>query len=307
MHSIKNAIVELLKPKEKRPEIKAISEKYDCNLQDIYELWRRFMKRSIVYQKVCEFMRSEQLSHNSQMVLLNVALENKLQRILGPDEEVMQQIKNYAMFDDVFRSDFSEWWQHRRDQVLEVNSGIPLAAAGGHHGAIRYYGDILEDDIDYCIGRFAEEHGREPNASELKLYLRQRLRHQERQRLTIAIEHPTASINVINKRLSRHLKQKFNQSDIKAYRSKRGSVFRPTTYRIKDVEMEDYLGIHDCIYQDGLTIEEAILKVGPGKEKRILRADKPEGKAVIEKYQGRLAKANRIIRNVEDGEFPGNY
>jgi hypothetical protein len=133
------------------------------------------------------------------------------------------------------------------------------------------------------------------------------LKRQERQRLTVAIEHSASSVHTIKKRLGQHLSQQFNRSIIKAYRAEHGLFFRPSSYHVQDVELEEYLGTYDCIYSEGLSLKEVILKIGLGKEKRILRADKPEAKAVFQKYQTHLLKAKKIIRNVEDGEFPGGY
>jgi hypothetical protein len=230
-----------------------------------------------------------------------------MRSVLGPDEEVLQQIKNYHMFGDVFKQSFSEWWQQKRERILDANSAQPMQSGSNRHDVIRHYTDIVEDDIDYCIGRFAEEHGREPNASEMKLYLRQRLKQQESRRLTIAIEHRFASINVIQKILCKQLRDTFDKTDIKAYRARYGLLFMPISYRLPDEELEDYLSIYDAVYRDGLSVTEAILKMGSGKEKRALRAGKPERDAILEKYHRRLSKAKRIIRNVEDGEFPGDY
>jgi len=155
------------------------------------------------------------------------------------------------------------------------------------------YGELISDDIDACIDHIKGKYNRQPTAEEIKAFLVDRL--SDPSALYLRIDLNDADGEGIIANFSRRLM--ITHKDIFQQGKQRKPFLHPST-RIRAEELRRYLRIYDYNRQ-GISMKDIIKKDAPSKDTSDIHVQRA--------YYRDLENAEKIIRNVEKGIFPGDY
>ncbi|MBL7175276.1 MAG: hypothetical protein ISS66_05560 [Desulfobacteraceae bacterium] len=272
--------------------------------KELYRLWFEYLKRSDDYKEYCEFVR---------LKIANPFLPYPDKFEGGGDSMAHKRLffqNVYKMFFNVHEINFQKWWQHRNEKIaFEQNS-----PSGGLIEELRttiifdYLEGLLnvEDGLEYCISNFAELEGREPTARELKdCYVGNLKDNPEIMLLMVSLNFEPKDIKKAFDQIIESKKQEFANLKpgrwITVYRNK-----KPTGKPRID-ELQKYLDVYDLWKEkvqnrqpgDPSGWDEIIQHFEPGRT-----VSNDGDRRVYLRYK---QNAEKIISNVEEGYFPGEY
>lgn len=155
------------------------------------------------------------------------------------------------------------------------------------------YGELISDDIDLCVDHFMKEYNREPAIEELKTFLISRL--SDPNKLFLRIDITGGTIEEISDAFVKRL-MIYPKETVSKERHKK--LFLSPSTRIREDELRRYLIVYDLDRQ-GLLMREIISQIAPDKDKSDVDVQRA--------FYRDISNAEKIIENVEKGEFPGNY
>lgn len=158
----------------------------DNNLNEIYQLWIEYLKRSEPYKTLCEY----------------VTQKRTLPLAPIPDElKGMETLMvNYLMFGDIHKQTFQETL-FKIESWKEIFSSIS--------SPIEDYSGIFEFDFDRLIERFKKVNRREPNIQEIKSDLLHLMK--QSSLIYLRVNLSGAKMKDLIQRFSEILKEKKNQ------------------------------------------------------------------------------------------------
>ncbi len=173
---------------------------------------------------------------------------------------------------DIHQLTFEEWYEYKIS-CFKNNEKAQQKMC------IRQYDDYLKEEIDGSICFLKRTLGRDPTIQEFKNFLFDDSQTKFRKNWAFVIE---------PYRMAKPKVLKIIQDEIAKYRKK----------VIRYDEIERYLKIFD-LKQEGLTIKAIINKIDPNRS--------GDDDAVIRTFRRDISNAKEIIKNVENGNFPGKY
>ncbi len=250
--------------------------------KDIYRLWWEYLRQNPNYKELCDWWKKKRETPN-----LSVSKKFKKDK----HGSVPPIVSTYMSNGDIHSFSFDEWWEYKK-------KAIELTSKRRASQTIRNYSEIVEYDIRKCIHFFKHREGREPSLKELSTELAQFLETRKTcVRLMVGLDQKTDIITNHFKKTIRDLKK---DEWVKQYAEWSNKRHLPTS-RIRYDELQRYLEVYKLSLK-GLKIKDIIKKIGTkSQQKNSNDAD------VQRTYRAALAKAKRIIKNVEKGFFPGNY
>jgi hypothetical protein len=257
----------------------------------IYELWFEYLKRSVDYKEFCEWYQKKKENPS-----LNIPFPKKFENIEKPSQFRKLSEPFFFIngrFGDVHKVSFNTWWAHNKGLLLKDE----MVSQSGP-GFVEDYLDYVERDINQVIDDFKLWVGREPTLSELKEYFIKLLKNYFPFRAYLMIN-PLEKSSILNKAVNKKI------LDLKNKKSLHKDLISVNRYR-KPIgqqrldKIERYLNAYDLKqvnytwqeianslkYQESYSIDEADLK------REVFRD---------------IKKAKNIIKNVEEGYFPGKY
>jgi len=158
--------------------------------------------------------------------------------------------------------------------------------------------ELLFHEIDFTTARIKKEFSRDPSPDELKDGIRKHfLWHPRRLILMLTMPNGTPAEA---------------QNLLKQTKDRLNEMVKKT--RFLEDELKRYLMVYD-LRTAGLSTDEVILKIGSKREKQAIELKKKskaeedgfDPETINRNYRRCFAKAKKIIKNLEKGEFPGKY
>jgi hypothetical protein len=237
--------------------------------EEYFKLRWEYLKRSGEYKKYCEWKRFGGKKPDCEWA--NAANQGQKELTMLDYCEF-----NYSFFGDIHENSFETWWENRPRHIFE-------------------YGAIVENDIDKCIENFKKCEGREPSLEEFKTKFVGKIK--DHYHVYLRINLVAADVKELGAVFENILKERKTDGFVK---SAECFICLPENGRMAK-ELEHYLKIYDQKEMD-LSTEKIIKKVGTEAEK-----NDPKNLYNQDQYRAKLAKARKIIYNVERCQFPGKY
>lgn len=251
------------------------------NKKDVYRLWREYLKRSDGFMEFCKWMIEKRKNPD-----LPVPDKFKKTTKHGAPKELF----NYFIFGNLLWSyTFEDWWKYNTENMN-------YSAEHTTPKSIEDFTDVISDYIDRCVSRFKDHEEREPTIEELKASLYARMK-----RFPFLYLMVDPASEDVKSQFSAILRgSKKNDQMVRSYILTKKQRSRPVgTIRLS--ELEQYLRIYD-LKAKGLTIKKIIEEVGTESQKQ------DSGNHDTHRlFRLHLQKARKIIKNVEQGIFPGKY
>lgn len=267
--------------------------------EEIYHLWWEYLKESKDYKDLCEFNRKNKCR------LVEIP-----ERYRSGDKAVHFRKLGivYKKFGDIHLSTFEEWWKIFKKHLLALNNPSQKML-------VEDYSEIVSRHMEACIASFFEEYQREPELFEFIDDLPERIKKASPpNHLYIVINvsggAPADIGNQIEKMARRLKKDLKNDPRLKQLELNEKRRRCDTVGNRRPDECRGYLEVYKYRTQ-GLAWKDVLLKVRPRDFKKALqnnmniKSDKYDN--LIRAINDDFDKANRIIKNVEHGEFPGIY
>jgi len=253
--------------------------------REIYNLWWEYLKRSVKYREFCNWWK-----HGGKEPL--------------PDHlrQYHQSMWNtYTQFGDVNNESFEEWWN------VEIETQFPSPYHPYYPESDKNmtdYKSVIGKDILKIHRKFKKEQGREPSIKELIHNLELYMTFWEKERLYLLVEFQHASkaelIEEFHDFLSDRMKEPHVTEVLRSIKGMKGiSTIRKKPSTVE--ELERYLRVYDY-RNEGLTYSEV------AKAMWVITNDDDDYSYDTERIIKRdLRNAKKIIANVENGYFPGQY
>lgn len=267
--------------------------------KDYYNLWWEYLKRSDAYKNLCD-KRFEILKFCQSQSEINLEdcykIDDTSVELSGVEysiEEFIRLVRVFSNFGDVFNTDFENWWEKIKTPVSRKPVKDLCTIEELTNMLLPYYGlfksnyDIADAVKSICGNLYLFE--------QRYLYLK---------------------VDVMGKATSREIASEI--AGMKAKR-KKDKVFKILSkiYHEEDVrptapiyydELRRYLNVYDLYSEGGL--KKVIETIHPECNLSNYEYDEDENlsRDSIERELRRdLEKARKIITNVEQGYFPGEY
>lgn len=238
-----------------------------------YELWWEYLLESNAYKAYCEFQRKKR----------------KDPKLKWPRKKLpsMGLSSTFAFFFDVFSNSFEDWWENKED----LHSGIPIYG----DKSMEYSKQQATYEFNSTIKRFFKSHGREPSLDEFRKVFIERLFDYLPASFMIRIYmHPKQSNTELKKQFGKLLEEKISQPDVQNWEKELKKGWIPIVGRFRYDELRRYLGVYR-LKTSGMKIDDIMEKLDPNVTRN-----------KVDFYQD-IRHAKKIIQNVEDGCFPGEY
>lgn len=243
-----------------------------------YRLFYEYLKRSDDYKKYCLSRRI----HNS-------SLKQIKSKIVKVKRGEFSFGFIYYKYGDVHLVTFDEWWDWYKKNMTKIEP------------CIYEYRELVDFDLDMSFFE-TRNYFQDKNVSiedfhkRFKHYFKKKLKHDDTLHLVIDCLFNTKELN---KSFNEHILDRKQQSQIKNNLKRRRMLKMVTDGRLQEVER--YLAIYDRKTQ-GMSIRKIIEDIGNNNDK-----SKSKDVNVQRKYWRYLNKAITIIKNTEEGIFPGKY
>ena len=266
--------------------METISEK------SIYRLWWEYLKRSDDYRKYC-------LWHRRRREEPGLPVPQKFQ---GRDGSMESHIFYYifGVFLDVHADEyrgrpysFDVWWE-RQKEILKAR-GRPAQTL-----TINNYGETVQKHLQTAITALKKNEGRPPSFKDLEGFFAKFIKQAVPPKLFLEIDLTVRETGVLIRKINERILQEKQSPRIQHWERFSDRTNWPDT-KLKFYELRRYLIIYD-LNKKGLKMGQIVQKVGTPSQ-RVNYNDE----AIHSAYREDLAKAKRIIKNVEEGCFPGYY
>jgi hypothetical protein len=271
-----------------------MGKKGESSPKEINKLWWEYLKRSKDYQEYCNWVKEHR-----EKFPLRLAQDPRIQQIdptsfvenFHPLPTKFENDKHgrshpirdgHSLFGDIYTCSFEKWWDSNKRQ-LELKS-------------IEDYSEVVASEIQHVINEFDEEMLREPTLQEFKEWFVQYMKRPMSRHIYITIRiRDGQSNNELVKQFSSYIRNDKKMLMVK----KKARKWSPT-HPVRFDELKRYLEVYDLSAKTNpeLSWREIAAVIHPRKNfhdeiRRIL---------IKEKH-----KAERIIKNAEQGIFPSKY
>lgn len=251
-----------------------------------------YLKRSDDYKEYCAWQRKKNSNPKSKSPLPK--------KFSTPKNKTLHHIvETYLEYGDVHKLSFTEF-------LIHVNSSKPVGASPGIVELLDIFKEKTDDFIDY----FKKVKDCDPNAHELANYW-QNIFKKHLGIIYLRVDHARNSTPELYELLGKMLKKKKKNPLEMKFRKSCKKYSGITSNHVRLDELDMYLKVFDLWKKTDknakrlYTMKDIIKKVGTKADKDKLK--KADVESVIRKYRLYRSKAERIIKNVENGYFPGEY
>lgn len=252
-------------------------KKSEDSRKRIYKLWFEFLLLSKSYQDYCEWKRTKRKKTSDE-----------LPEKFGKADVIISFIIGYLNFGDIYKMPFNKWWEIKKSFFLTRKP----------NRSVVNFTNLLETEIVFAIESFKDAEGRDPSLNEFKEYFIELMDSPKRVLISVnlATRETIEDLSLQFDKLIRHLRPKFNFNHW-PWKWK-FPTFPTTTKRIDTIQR--YLDVYKLILQ-GYSPPEIASRIeyysghksAPRERHRMIQSD--------------IKKGEGIIRNVEQGIFPGKY
>jgi len=188
----------------------------------------------------------------------------------------------FDFFGDVFSDSFENWWKNRK----EKDPGI---------GVVEFSRQQAEYEFDKTVKEFLRSHGREPSLNEFReRYFDILFNHLPGSFLTRTFFSPNLSTKDLQVQFGKLIGNKRKSPKIKKSEKEFKKGWLPIVGRFRYDELKRYLDVYR-LKESGMKIDEILEKMNPHVTRN------------KEDFYQDIRHAKKIIENVEDGCFPGDY
>ena len=252
------------------------------NKKEIYRLWFKYLKRSENYRKYCEWER-----------------EKKKNLILSIPEEFRNEQGRYldfiySNFFDVHTSSFDEWWEWKTEhEKLREEIRSP-------DRSIQDYTNFINEEIQKLVDDFKYYEGRDPTLEEFINSFVQRI--ENNAKLYLIVD-PVERTEILMDRFKRIIREKKKEPSVKRLELFWRETDEILKSRIEFDNLKVYLRVYDLRKQkikwQNIMLDEEIARINKDRS-----VENENDRRLFQLYR---QKAERIIKNVEEGYFPGDY
>ena len=244
-----------------------------------YRLWREYLKRSDKYRKFCQLI-------NEGCIPGIKARENR--RLNSHDNQILLDVnlfKTWDFFRDVFNQEFEKWWPPKMPEslksVVELEEAIkkPTLYTKMHMLHFR-----RKNGRNPSIDEFAQFG--DPECVYLRIHMTEDVTADDVAKEIAEIKKNKRTLGLIRSNVAGLISS-----------SNRNQYYRPTG-RIHHQNLEDYLKIYDL--KNNFKWNE-VMKQHPLTHLSVKNEDRKRTYLLYKQ------KAIKIIKNVEEGYFPGQY
>lgn len=269
----------------------------DFGRKEAYRLWWEYLKRSDKYWEVCDLI--EELTPGKDRPPPSHPLLDK------PEGGWRPLTTTFFMFQDVRKDDFDDWWARIEipaaetfQEQTEKELDKPMMA----------YNPVLPIDFAFAAGRelelsicrFVAANQREPSLRELIEYFPQYLKEDASSLYVVVDVSSGFTVEQLSSAFANAVRERRDHPQVRAT-NQWFSGLSDIAGRVNEDALKRYLKVYD-LRREGRTMREVILEIGTKHHK-----DTCDNINVHRAYLQDLAKAKRIIENVEQGVFPGDY
>lgn len=309
--------------------------------KEIYRLWWEYLKRSEDYKKFCDWMpkwkedkdtsdkthsacRRLGIRHpNDEIGLMYDRVSQTVYQALDQyDDPVIKRLDKskkldsftelFSVFGNVHSDSFENWWERQgqhlkdiHDKYIGRNFDTGLISIGFKRPVcgVEDYREFIKRDINWCISKFRFKNEREPTCEELGDSLLERISSHEGY-VYLVVDVVDKSLEDLGKQFMEIVKKHKQDTSIKQLKEDHRKYFVPicnTIHKdnyIRTKEIKRYLKVYD-LKKARWKMAKIIQNISPSsnhKEVNVQRAF----------YQDKK-RAEKIIKNVEQGVFPGEY
>lgn len=252
--------------------------------KEVLRLWWEYLKRSNIYK---EFSEYEWENEKKGIPFSKIKWPKKFQVKVRGKYELNPNLRSYRFeYMCVHYITFENWWKYRELKEREADSRLEIYD--------------FKEDINSCIETFKEYNGREPTLQEFKdKFVEQKKVFNIVLYLKIDLLSPFRTEDLL-KQIGKILKERRRNPYIRGLRSKVNlEPFSNAEIKenyLRREELWRYLRIYDYKKQD-LSMRDVVEKEGKDSTNSDIRS----------MFYQDLKRAEKIIRNVELGIFPGDY
>ena len=243
------------------------------SMRKIYKLWFEFLLLSNNYKDFCEWKRKEKRNASVERPEMFKKLDILLPFVVG-----------YSNFGDIFEIDFEKWWANRKEFLL-----------ARRRVSVSNFINLFKTEMENAIAEFKLDEGRDPSLNEFQGIILGLIDSPKRDIISVTLTggETVKDLSLQFAKLIRRSKSKFKANHWRSI----GKL--PTTTKRID-ELQRYLDVYKLSLQGRSPREIAGQieyysrhKSDAQERHRMIRSDRQ--------------KAKSIIKNVEQGIFPGKY
>jgi hypothetical protein len=258
-------------------------------------LWWEYLKRSDGFKKFCNDI--DTYCRNQGWNITSSDLGRSVHMLIGPWWEKFpasiineKYVSLLSIWGNVHRDSFDEWWKFSNRMKAKERELFPT---------VSNYSSSVKDDLDKVVEKFECHNYRKPTLDEFKEEIIERLQSSPTDLyLKVNYKKPD-SIEDIKRLCGKLIQQKRrekNKSGFKYERLYRAADQLPST-KIRLDELKRYLEIFDLFTHEKKSMSK-VIEIMSAKTQLIIDE---------RQYWRDLQKAKKIIKNVENGIFPGKY
>ncbi|MFH1139002.1 MAG: hypothetical protein V1816_23225 [Pseudomonadota bacterium] len=258
----------------------------------IYRLWWEYLKRSDDYREYC-------LWHRRRREDPSLPIPEKFQ---GPGGYMESHVFYYifGIFLDVHADNyrgrpysFDVWWD-RQKGILDALAKAPRTLT------INNYGETVQRHLQTAVELLKQNEGREPSFKDLEGFFAKFIKQAVPPKLFLEIDLTVKETGVLIRKINERILQEKQSPRIQHWERFSDKTNWPGS-KLKFSELRRFLIVYD-LEKKGLKMAQIVQKVGTPSQKANYNDE-----AIHSAYREDLAKARRIIKNVEEGSFPGFY
>lgn len=247
------------------------------NEKEYYRLWWEYLKRSDSYQRFCNWFRERKKDPNFPLP----------EEFKKTKNGVAHFVAHYRSFVSADCGDFTfeDWWKWKKEAIEKDKDWR-------RKNLVHDFCTFIEKDIHSFINDFKRENGREPTLLEYRDSFKDFQKNSALNTHYLIIEIMFDKPKELLRELEKILKEKIKTKSNKRYFD----------------ELRRYLAVYDLWKETDekgkklFTMKAIIKKLGDKSQKA-----KAGDINVQRAFRSDLAKAKKIIKNVESGIFPGKY
>lgn len=256
--------------------------------KEVYGLWWEYLKRSAAYQKFCTLMSKLRKNDNEDYFEVYERVEQMFMSCAKTRKQKDEKyhgcyslLRSWEKYGDVFNNSFHDWWEQNKNarrkkpviDISEPNSEcVPMHMIVSSKTPLKKKSDIITVDF-------------------MRNYLSQDVEY-----FYVAVPiFGNVTINEIADQISRMRKKHQEKEKASTWNEYRKGHSEPVG-RVRIDELKRYLKVYD-LKVEGKKIKEIVTLMGKDEK------DVDETRRIYSD----LSKANKIILNVQNGIFPGEY
>jgi len=268
-----------------------------------YGLWWEYLKRSDDYRIFCKVIKKEKRHKEARKI--SCTAEAAIFVVNNKGDNLNEEFKKsstsrlfvnflelYGFFGNVHADSFEKWWSTAKKQIENMEN-IP---------ALVDYTSFMKIDLLFCAETLKNVDGKVPTIERLINYFPIFLKKRYLGGAFLLVNVARKSKKELNSQFEKfivHRKEepatrKLEQDSKRNYKPFASAIKKEISVKVN--ELERYLEVYD-LWKKHKIMSYIIEKQGKDSKN-------PDHRSMV---HGDLKRAKKIIKNVEQGEFPGNY